>query len=423
MSRFATLPDPTAPVRVVQVGAGGMGRAWLRLLGESADVELAGVVDLNPQAARDALAELGLDAVPVGTSLTELAGAVGAQAVVNVTVPAAHHPVNVEAHFLGLPVLCEKPAAPTVAEALSLAAVAEATGQLLMISQSRRYFRTLTAFRRQADRLGAIGLLTCDFFKAPHFGGFREEMEHVLLVDMAIHAFDAARYLLGRNPVSVYCEEFNPGWSWYAGDAAATAVFEMDGGTRFVYTGSWCADGLETSWNGSWRINGADGTAVWDGAAAPVAERVAGASADDVLADDGGVTGSVSSAPDSVVAEGDAAAEGPSEGPEEIAGALAEFVRSLRTGEVPSGEIHANVLSLAMVEAAVKSSQTGQRVLISDVLDEAHRQALAAESVPAAREVLAAWASPLEALQAVGELQVAGQPGRAVQPAASATLG
>ncbi|HEY3572191.1 MAG TPA: Gfo/Idh/MocA family oxidoreductase [Arthrobacter sp.] len=391
MSRFATLPDSSTPVRVVQVGAGGMGRAWLRLLGGSADVELAGVVDLNPQAARDALTELGLGSVPVGTSLTELAGTVGAQAVVNVTVPAAHHPVNVEAHFLGLPVLCEKPAAPTVAEALSLAAVAEATGQLLMISQSRRYFRTLAAFQRQADRLGEIGVLTCDFFKAPHFGGFREEMEHVLLVDMAIHAFDAARYLLGQNPVSVYCEEFNPGWSWYAGHAAATAVFEMDGGTRFVYTGSWCADGLETSWNGSWRINGANGTAVWDGVLAPVAELVAGAD----LEDDGGLAGSASSVPGSVVGDADASAGGP----EEIAGALAEFVRSLRTGEVPSGEIHANVLSLAMVEAAVESSQTGQKVLIRDVLDDAHRHALAVESVPAAREVVASWASPLEALE------------------------
>jgi predicted dehydrogenase len=368
---------------VVQVGAGGMGRAWLRLLGESADVELAGVVDLNPQAARDALADLGLDSVPVGTSLTELAGAVGAQAVVNVTVPAAHHPVNVEAHFLGLPVLCEKPAAPTVAEALSLAAVTEATGQLLMISQSRRYFGTLAVFKGQASRLGEIGLLTCDFFKAPHFGGFREEMEHVLLVDMAIHAFDAARYLLGQNPVSVYCEEFNPGWSWYAGDAAATAVFEMDAGTRFVYTGSWCADGLETSWNGSWRVNGAKGTAAWDGAGVPVAEHVAGAVADDgSVKDDGGDR------------------EGGT--PEEIAGALAEFVRSLRTGESPSGEIHANILSLAMVEAAVKSSQTGQKVLIRDVLGDARRQALAVESIPSAREVLDSWSAPLEALQLAG---------------------
>jgi hypothetical protein len=55
-----------------------------------------------------------------------------------------------------------------------------------------------------------------------------------------------------------------------------------------------------------------------------------------------------------------------------------------------------------MVEAAVRSSQTGQKVLIRDVLDDAHRQALAVEQVPAAREVLASWASPLEALERAG---------------------
>jgi predicted dehydrogenase len=170
-----------------------------------------------------------------------------ADAVVNVTIPAAHHPVNIEALFEGLPVLCEKPVAPTVAEALSLAAAAEVSGQLLMISQSRRYFRALTEFKTQTQDLGNMGVVTCNFFKAPHFGGFREQMEHVLLLDMAIHPFDVVRYLLEQDPVSVYCEEFNPSWSWYAGNAAATAVFEMDGGTRFIYTGSWCSEPMEST--------------------------------------------------------------------------------------------------------------------------------------------------------------------------------
>ena len=47
------------------------------------------------------------------------------------------------------------------------------------------------------------------------------------------------------------------------------------------------------------------------------------------------------------------------DGPEQIAGSLAEFVTALRTGAAPSGEAHSNVLSLAMVEAAIKSAQTG----------------------------------------------------------------
>jgi hypothetical protein len=30
---------------------------------------------------------------------------------------------------------------------------------------------------------------------------------------MAIHTFDAARFLSQADPVAVYCEEFNPAWS------------------------------------------------------------------------------------------------------------------------------------------------------------------------------------------------------------------
>lgn len=368
--------DGTEPIRVVQVGAGGMGRNWIRLLASSPSVELVGLVDLNVDAAHGALAEFGLTGVVVGTSVAQVAAASGAEAVINVTIPAAHHPVNVEALFAGLPVLCEKPVAPTVAQGLSLAAAAEVSGQLLMISQSRRYYRTLAAFKAEVASLGDVGVVTTEFFKAPHFGGFREEMDHVLLVDMAIHQFDAVRYLLDRDPVSVYCEEFNPSWSWYSGDAAATAVFEFDGGARYVYTGSWCADGLETSWNGSWRVNAAGGSSRWDGEGEPVTERVASAA---------------SSGTDAVPSAGSEASA------EEIGGALAEFVSALRTGTVPSGEVHSNVYSLAMVEAAVQSSSTGAKVQIADVLDAAYAEALAAERRPDVRAALEAWGAPLGA--------------------------
>jgi predicted dehydrogenase len=375
----------TAPIRVIQVGAGGMGRNWIRLLAASPDVSLVGLVDLNVAAADAALAEAGLSDVVVGTSVAAVAAATGAQAVVNVTVPAAHHPVNVEALFAGLPVLCEKPVAPTVAQGLSLAAAAEVSGQLLMISQSRRYYRTLTAFKEQVSSLGDVGVVTTQFFKAPHFGGFREEMEHVLLVDMAIHAFDAVRYLLDQDPVSVYCEEFNPSWSWYSGDAAATAVFEFSGGARYVYTGSWCADGLETSWNGTWRANAAGGSASWDGEGDPVVERVnPGGSADR----DG--------------RRGDSPDDGNAASAEEIGGALAEFVSALRTGAVPSGEVHSNVYSLAMVEAAVLSSSTGAKVRIADVLNAAYVEALASERRPDVKAALEGWGAPLGAAAAVG---------------------
>lgn len=347
-----------------------MGKKWISALTASPDVELVGLVDLNLTAAETALQEAGLEDVATGTSLTEVATATAAQAVVNVTVPVAHHPTNVEALFAGLPVLCEKPVAPTVSQGLSLAAAAEVSGQLLMISQSRRYYGNLADLKEQLPSLGDVGIVTTEFFKAPHFGGFREEMEHVLLVDMAIHAFDVARYLLDQEPVSVYCEEYNPSWSWYAGDAATTAVFEFSGGARYVYSGSWCSPGLETSWNGNWRISGAHGTASWDGENPAVVE----------MPGDG-----------SLPAAG-RASTGRQEA-EEIAGSLAEFVRALRTGTMPSGEVHSNVLSLAMVEAAVLSAGKKERVNIGEVLESAYTNAVNQETIPALKEALLAWTS------------------------------
>lgn len=352
-----------APLRVVQVGAGAMGAAWLRTVTDSSDVELAGVVDLDPELARTAARLAGHDGVAVGTSVREVIDRVRAQAVINVTVPTAHHDVTREALFAGLQVLSEKPIAPTVAEGLAMVAAAELTGSLLMVSQSRRYVNTFEQYRRVVGDLGQVGVVACEFFRAPHFGGFREEMADPLLVDMAIHHFDAARYLVGQDPVAVYCESHNPAWSWYAGDAVATAIFELSGGARYVYTGSWCSPAQETSWNGRWRVSAERGTATWDGDHSPVV----------------------------ATADGPVDAGPAADGPEEIAGALAEFVDAVRTGTEPSGAGRANVLSLAMVESAVRSASTRRRVEIAEILAEAHDVAVRAEHRDDVRSVLTGW--------------------------------
>jgi predicted dehydrogenase len=76
--------------------------------------------------------------------------------------------------------------------------------------------------------------VNADFYIGAHFGGFRDQMQHVLLLDMAIHSFDQARMVMQADPVSVYCREWNPKGSWYQHGASVVAVFEMTGG--IVYT-------------------------------------------------------------------------------------------------------------------------------------------------------------------------------------------
>jgi predicted dehydrogenase len=359
------MPDP---LRLIQVGAGGMGRAWLRTIAANPDVELVGLVDLDLETARSAADQHGFPDLPIASSIDELSK--DADAVIDVTVPVAHPKVSVDALLGGLPVLCEKPLAETVRECLVMVAASEVSGKLLMVSQSRRYFRAVAAFQRQLAELGPIGTLSCEFYKAPHFSGFRERMAEPLLVDMAIHQFDLSRKLIGSEPVSVYCDSYNPPWSWFDGNAAASAIFTYADGSRFTFTGSWCAPGLETSWNGFWRASTAAGTATWDGDNAPVAELVSGEPLPAVMSDE----------------------------PQEIAGSLVEFVNAVRTSATPQSEVHSNVVSLAMVEAAVRSATTGAPVRIADVITEAHTEAIATTQDPALQAALKSWPNPLKAV-------------------------
>jgi predicted dehydrogenase len=191
-------------------------------------------------------------------------------------------------------------------------------------------------------------------------------MESPLLIDMAIHTFDQARYVLGADPVSVYCDEFSPPWSWYRGDAAAEAVFRFADGARFAYSGSWCADGLTTSWNGSWRASTATGSVTWDG--------------------ESGVRAQHRDGEPRTVPVGDAE--------EGLDAALAEFVAALDGGPIPSGEVRANIWSLAMVEAALASARTGQAVRLDDVFAAASAHAAEAERASgdhALAEAIANW--------------------------------
>ena len=328
------------------VGAGGMGRAWAKNLAANEQVVIAGWVDILPGAAARAAGELGIEPDYIGEDLERALAELRPDFLVDVTIPEAHHDVTLMALAAGVPVLGEKPMADSLERARAMVAASERSGKLYMVSQSRRYNAQLQALRRLiAEQIGELGILNADFYIGAHFGGFRDVMPSPLILDMAIHTLDAARYLSNTDPVSVYCEEFNPPWSWYRGAASATAIFEMTGGLRYTYRGSWCAEGHSTSWEGEWRAVGPRGTAIWDGHTAPVAELVTAG---------GGFLAEVAphTAPVEEIHAG-------------IAGSLRDFLHALATGATPMGECHDNIKSLAMVFGAIESAATGRRVSIA----------------------------------------------------------
>jgi predicted dehydrogenase len=334
--------------RALLVGAGGMGKAWAKNLHANESVELVGWVDIREGAAKAAADQLAIPLAFAGTDLDIAIERTRPDFVVDVTVPEAHREVTVRALQHGLPVLGEKPMAMNISDAKAMVRAAEMASKLYMVSQSRRYNANAQAFRTLMGSVGRLGMLYADFFIGAHFGGFRDDMESPLVLDMAIHTFDMARFLTGKDPVSVYCEEYNPHWSWYAGNACADCLFELEDGVRFNYRGSWCAEGRPTSWESEWRAVGEKGTVIWDGSTTLEGELAA--------------TGEGFIRPvERIEIIADPIEEG-------IVGSLTEFLSALSTGERPNGECHDNIKSLAMVIAAHESSKRKERVYISELL-------------------------------------------------------
>ncbi|MEN3149177.1 Gfo/Idh/MocA family oxidoreductase [Neorhizobium sp. IRAMC:178] len=337
--------------KVVLCGCGAMAKGWVRALQSTPKLRQAltvvGLVDLDVSVAQALAAEFSLQSVSVGSDLAAVLTETGADIVFDVVIPAARHSVVKAALSHGCHVLSEKPMANSMEEAADLIRAAEAAGRIHSVVQNRRFISGVRRMRRFVES-GAIGEITaihCDFFIAPHFGGFRERMDNVLLLDMAIHTFDAARFVSGKTPLSVYCLETNPPGSWYAHGASANAVFQFSDEVVFTYRGSWCAEGQRTSWESEWRIVGSHGMLTWDGEDAFRAS-VAGS-------DSGLLRGAT---PIEVLPP---AREEETHG---HASVIADFLSAIETGGVPETAGQDNIKSLAMVFGAIESARSRQTI-------------------------------------------------------------
>jgi predicted dehydrogenase len=330
-----------------------MARGWLNALQSTPElkesVTIVGMVDLDRATAEALAEEFGLRGIAIGTDLGIVLEATKADLLFDVVVPQARRAVVSAGLLAGCHVLSEKPLAASMQEAEELTALAAKTGRMHAVIQNRRFISGVRRLRRAVDE-GLIGELTgihCDFFLGPHFGGFREAMDNVLLLDMAIHTFDAARFVSGKTPLSAYCIETNPSGSWYVHGASANATFRLSGDAVFTYRGSWCAEGRRTSWESAWRLVGSKGMLTWDGEDAFEAS-VAG-NEPGLL--HGFATLEVAPAPDDDHTHGHRSV-------------ITDFIRAIRTGTQPETVSADNIKSLAMVFGAIESARTGMPVNI-----------------------------------------------------------
>jgi predicted dehydrogenase len=166
-------------------------------------------------------------------------------------------------------------------------------------------------------------------------------MADTMLFEMAIHHFDALRFVLAREPQVVVGQTWRPSWTRYPGDTWVSCTFTFDDAVRAAYYGSLEAPGRRDPWQGVWRVECERG-------ALHLGEFGAGyglyrsRSLDTVeLLEAFGV---------------------PPEPGAAIAGTLAEFAASLRQGRRPQSDARDNLRSLAMAFAVSRASAEGRPV-------------------------------------------------------------
>lgn len=339
--------------KIILVGCGNMANVWVDYVLQSKGMEIVALVDIDIEAAKK-LAENRNLSVLCFNNLSKAINKVDSNLVFDVTIPKSRKEVVLNSINHNIDVFGEKPMANTFEESIEVLRKVESTKRNYFVMQNRRYNNHFRNIKNAIDEnvIGKIQAVHTDFFLGPHFGGFREEMEHPLILDMAIHTFDKARYLIDSKPKTVYTHEYNTSNSWYKGNASAVAIFEMENNSLFTYRGSWSSEGLSTTWDSYWRIQGELGTIIWDGLNEPKVEVVS----------ETGIINDLFRETKQYTIPKDF------EGREGHFGCLDEMFTALRENRLAETNCFDNIFSVAMIYGAIESAKLKKIIDIEKML-------------------------------------------------------
>ena len=249
-------------------------------------------------------------------------------------------------------ILAQKPLGVNLAEAIEAVETCAAAGIVLAVNQNMRYDPSVRAARHLLDsgRLGEPVVASIDMRGIPHWMPWQKDLGWVTLRIMSIHHLDCFRYWFG-DPDRIFCSvRTDPRTSFPHTDGIAAYILEYEGGLRCV--------GLDDTWTGPakegcpadlrilWRIEGWHGLAMgdigWckDPYTTPSTLRWA--------------------------SRGDAVFHEPrwSEAwfPDAFVGTMAQLMVALERGTEPEIGGRDNLRTMALVEAAYRSVETGRAV-------------------------------------------------------------
>lgn len=336
-------------MKLIHVGLGGWGLDWEQnALPRVPGVQRVAIVDGAEQMLERAQAALGLPDAMCFRTLDAALAASDAELVLITAPMEAHVPLAIEAMEAGRHVLVEKPFGPSLEEARRAVEAAGRLRRTLMVSQNYRFYpapRTAAKLAASGE-LGAAGNVSVAFRRwandvAATAAHRHYAYRHPLLFDMAIHHYDLMRMVLGQEAVEVYAKDTSPSWSRFHEEAAATLVVTFASGQTVTYSGSWVSPGEPTNWAGEWRMEFESGELAWTSRAG-VGD---GASGDQVVLRRR--DGSVAEVPMVSMP-----LVGRSMG-------LRQLVESIRAGSEPESSGRSNLGTVAIMEAAARSMDSG----------------------------------------------------------------
>ena len=196
-----------AHVRIGLVGAGRMGSIHARLVRASVpQAKLVGIADVNIDAASRLAAQL--DDPPVFDSIEALLATPGLDAVLIATSSSRHLEMIQLAASAGKDILCEKPIALTLADTDAAIDAAARAGVRLQVGFMRRWEPD---YVRAKARLASGDFGRPMLFKSLQFDAEPPPLTFAdpavsggIMIDMGIHEFDLARWLMADEVVEVH---------------------------------------------------------------------------------------------------------------------------------------------------------------------------------------------------------------------------
>ena len=361
-------PPMSKPYNFIHVGTGGHGGRWCRnfLPPNVADglIQPVAAVDVNPEHHHNASEGLGL---PADRLYTDLALALDENDAdfINVVVPPAHHEAVIMAGVeRGLHILSEKPIADDLASACRIADAVRDAGLKMGVTMSHRYREDITTLRTliRSGEVGELDYLVCRFTcDMRYFGSwgaaFRHEIPDTLMVEGAVHHLDLLADLLGAKCESLYAKTWNPRWSEFQGDANGLVLMTAENGKHATYEGAknnavglncWGREYIRAECEGATLIMAHGKIERFDhdrgkrqhnaqpgeGVEVPMVEQPKWANT----------------------------------------WLIEQFAHWLDEGEPMETHVEANLQSMALIAAAIRSSQTGEVVRVQEMLAEARRE-------------------------------------------------